>query len=70
MIAQHFCTSNGSIYANALDKADKADKFAFNVSLESGLLNASFWMTDSEILELREAIDKAITHRQSLKVAA
>ena len=67
MSAQHFYTSNGSIYAN---DCDEADKFAFNVSLESGHLYARFWMTDSEILELREAIDKAITHRQSLQVAA
>lgn len=70
MSTQHFYTSNGSIYANDLDKADKANKFAFNVSLQSGLLTASLWMTDSEILELRDAIDKAITHRQSMKVAA
>lgn len=67
MSTQHFYTSNGSIYASDLDKADK---FAFNVSLQSGLLTASLWMTDSEILELRDAIDKAITHRQSLQVAA
>ena len=67
MIAQHFYTSNGSIYANALDKADK---FAFNVSLESGLLTASLWMTESEILELRDAIDKAIAHRQAMQEAA
>lgn len=70
MKAKHFYISTGLVYANALDKADKADKFAFNVSLESGLLAANFWMTESEILELREAIDKAITHRQSMQVAA
>lgn len=67
MSAKHFYTSTGSIYASDLDNPEK---FAFMVSLESGLLNASFWMTDSEILELREAIDKAITHRQSLQVVA
>lgn len=67
MSAQHFYTSTGSVYASDLDNPEK---FAFQVSLESGSLNASFWMTESELLELRDAIDAAIDHRQSMRVSA
>ena len=66
MSAKHFYASTGSVYAN---RRDKPEQFAFNVSLESGLLNVSRWMTDSELLELRAAIDAAIDHRQAMQVA-
>ena len=67
MSAKHFYTSTGSVYANG---RDEPEQFAFNVSLESGLLTASFWMTESELLELRDTIDNAIDHRQAMRVAA
>lgn len=65
MSAKHFYASTGSVYAN---DRDRPEHLAFNVSLESGLLSASFWMTDSELLELRDAIDNAINHRQAMQV--
>lgn len=63
MSGQNFYTSTGSVYAS---DRDEPEQFAFNVSLESGRLKA--WMTESEILELRAAIDKAINHRQAMQV--
>ena len=67
MSAQHFYTSTGSVYASDLDNPEQ---FAFNVSLQTRFLNASLWMTESELLELRDAIDAAIDHRQAVQVAA